>query len=121
MPQFASARPTRHQHSLLGLLKGPDPLVQRDPAGDGELDRPFRPMEEFDTEFALECLNLLRECRLRDAEALGGLSKVQFLRQNGHVFQATQFHSLPPWQPRCTDAASTRPCPPSLLHKPWPN
>jgi len=24
-------------------------------------------MEEFDTEFALECLNLLRERRLRDA------------------------------------------------------
>jgi hypothetical protein len=31
---------------------------------------------------ALECLNLLRERRLRDAETHGGLSKMQFLRQN---------------------------------------
>jgi len=32
-------------------------------------------VEEFDAEFALECLNLLRERRLRDAETHGGLSK----------------------------------------------
>jgi hypothetical protein len=64
------------------LLEGPDRFVQRDPASDGELDRPFRPIEEFDAEFALECLNLLRERRLRDAETHGGLSKMQFLRQN---------------------------------------
>jgi hypothetical protein len=62
-------------------------------------------MEEFDAEFALECLNLLRERRLRDAETHGGLSKMQFLRQNRHVFQATQFHYRPPWQPWRTNAA----------------
>ena len=80
MPQFTSPRLTRHQRGLFGLLKGPDCLVQRNPTSDGEFDRPFRPVEEFNTEFALECPNLLRECRLRDAEALGGLSEVQFLR-----------------------------------------
>src|SRR5688572_14476967 len=62
----------------------------------GEAEMTPRAIEQLDTQFRLEFLNLPAERRLRDVKSLRRPCDVQFFRHRDEIMQMAQFHPIPP-------------------------
>ncbi len=68
-------------------------LLDEQPSGVGQLDVPFGPVEQRNSQFRFELPNLLAERRLAQMEPLGGPAEVQRVGHGHDVPQMTKLHA----------------------------
>ena len=93
LAQFAELRTARDIGRLVDLRQHQTRLLEEQPARLAELDPTIGTLEQASPQLLLQCLDLLAEGRLGDAQQLCGAAEVQFLGHRDEVAQVTQFHS----------------------------
>ena len=87
---LAPPRPLRRQHRLFGLRQQPPGLGLEHPAGFAQLDLALATPEQRHAQVLLHLADLLRQRRLRHAEADGGAAEVQFVGNGEEVAELAQ-------------------------------
>jgi hypothetical protein len=92
-PLFAALGPLHHRGRALRVGKDASGLAQEQLPGLGQLDGAARPDQERPAQLAFQVLDLLRERRLGDAEALRGAPEVPLLGDGDEVTEVAQLHA----------------------------
>jgi hypothetical protein len=81
-----------YQLGSFSLLQRADGLLKRQSASHRQVHRALRTLKKAHIEFTFQRLNMLRQRRLRNAEALGRPAEMQFVREYHQAPELTQIH-----------------------------
>src|SRR5688572_366268 len=96
LADFTLVHAQRQVRRVRGVRENDARLLDEQLAGVGQLDVPFRAVEQRDAQLRFQLADLLAERRLAEVEPLRRVAEVKRVGHSDHIPQMTQLHAAKP-------------------------